>query len=109
MLENKLKLLKEEKKFFSIEIKNSKQYNLYLKNKLRELENNPMVETKVRNEPSFDNTSRILKSTYSPVNNKENEEEKKGKLELFLTKNEEIYTNKIFNEEKGMKRRGKVT
>jgi hypothetical protein len=103
VLENRLNLMKEEKEFFSKEIKNSKQYNFYLKNKLRELENNKIVETKNRNEPSFDNTSRILKSTYSPIHNRENEGEKMGKLEVFLTKNEEIYTTKIGNEEKGIK------
>lgn len=87
--------MNEEKEFLSKEIKNSKHYNNYLKNKIKELENNPKIET------SFNNTSNIMK-TLSPKN-KEKEQENIEKLEKYFKRNEEILINKMVNEEKTVK------
>jgi hypothetical protein len=98
ILENKINLLQEEKNFISKEIKNAKQYNNYLKSKLKDLEEANIIETKTKNEPSLDGTSRI-KSSRSP-RNKEKEVEK---LDFFFKRNEEILKQKILKEEKQIK------
>lgn len=103
VLENKVNLLQEEKEFVSKEISNAKQYNAYLKNKLKELEivEGNKNETKVttgRVDNSLTNTSRILKTSFEPnVRNREKEYEK---VENYFMKNEDILRQKILNEEK---------
>jgi hypothetical protein len=96
-----MNLLKEEKEFVSKEIKNSKQYNAYLKKKLKDLEDS-QNDTKIKNEASFENTSRIIKTSMSPspAKNKEKETEK---LENFFRKNEEILLQRINHEERQIK------
>jgi hypothetical protein len=104
-------LLQEEKEFVDKEIKNAKQYNSYLKSKLRELEestkynnlnnNNTDIinnNKQIKNETSFNNTSHIMKTSFSPIKNKEIE-----KLENYFSRNEEIYLQKINNDERLIK------
>ena len=93
-------VLQEEKEFVSKEIKNSKHYNAYLKKKLKELEESQNLDTKTKNEASFENTSRIIKPSLSPPRNKDKELEK---LESFFRKNEEILIQKINQEDRQIK------
>ena len=92
-------LLQEEKEFIDKETKNSKQYNLYLKNKLKELEDGPCFDLKTKNEPSFENNTSRLNKT-SPLRNRDKE---LGKLEMFFKRNEGMLLQKINQEEKGIK------
>lgn len=56
------------------------------------------MDTKIKNEASsFENTSRIIKTSMSPQKNKDKETQK---LENFFRKNEEILLNRINQEEK---------
>jgi len=125
-MENKIQLLQEEKDFISKEIKLSMRYNQYLKSKIKELENSQSseiisnkvsdrivntnnIETKTKNEISFANTSRVLKTSNSPnsphSNNSpgKNKEKDAEKLDLYFSRNEHILTSKISFEEKQIK------
>lgn len=56
------------------------------------------MDTKIKNEASsFENTSRIIKTSMSPQKNKDKETQK---LENFFRKNEEILLHRINQEEK---------
>jgi hypothetical protein len=94
-------LLQEEKEFVIKETKNSRQYNIYLKERLKELEESANLEQKVKNETSFENnTSRLNKTTLSPGRSKERE---LNKLEIFFNTNENMLLHKIQTEEKALK------
>jgi hypothetical protein len=105
-IENRLNVLQEEKEFYNKEIKNAKQYNQFLKAKLKELEEGGEFKTMPQNERSFNNTSNIMKTPFSPqdletakLNTKENSE----KLEIYFKRNEEILLQKIMAEERQIK------
>jgi len=101
VLENKVNIVKEENEYLNKEINNSEIYNNYLKLKLKELEEGNMsniMDSKTKNELTFNNTSMV--KTPGSSRNKEKEIEK---LDFYFKRNEEILKQKIFNEEKQIK------
>ena len=116
-LENKITELKEEKGFLSREIKNAKHYNLYLKNKLKELEASENINisdeiTNKNNNNNF-NTTNVNNNNTTNINNNSNIETKENKynqetinkMEFYIKKNESIIKNKIHDIERQIKRK----
>jgi uncharacterized protein YbcI len=70
------------------EINNAKTYNMFLKAKIAELENNPKVEMSQNNS--------LIKPIFTTVDNSNIVE----KIELYLKRNENILLHKLENEDK---------
>jgi hypothetical protein len=100
-MQNKINQLKEDKEFYNKEIKNSKKYNMYLKNKLKQLEESGYSgdDNKLKNDNSFYLTNQKFKTSYLKKNSIKREEEV-DKVDKFIKRNEQILDNKIKHQEK---------
>ena len=103
ILEDKLKILEDEKNHISKEISNGKCYNYYLKQKLKDLEEGgcDVIDTRTKVGQSLGGTFEIKADKYTSPRNKSTSP--REKIETFLNRNEEIVKQKIFNEEKHIK------
>ena len=99
--EHKHNKLKEENKFLNQEIKNSLEYQLFLKNKLKELQ-----EVRIEKSSSLnvsDNNFEIQNNNSSIIKTSEKNYQNKNvlkKIEKYFNKNEEMIKQKLNNQEK---------
>lgn len=91
--EHKINKLKEENRFLNQEIKNSHEYQLYLQNKKRELD-----EITKNRQNSFTNIDTSIQANPNNKSQNINNNDRKGeteKLKKYFEKNEEMIKNKL--------------
>lgn len=98
--EHKINKLKEENRFLNQEIKNSHEYQLYLQNKIKELEEGQ--KNKVNSVVNMNTTEQAMNSNNRSQNMGDRSEEAE-KLKKYFEKNEEMIKNKLLVEDKAQK------
>lgn len=98
--QHKIERLKEENNFLIQEIRNSKDYQLYLENKKTELEETNKEKSSMKNVNTSEHENQLLNNMIDSSVIDEIKEKQTEKLQKYFDKTEEMLRNKIMLEDK---------